>query len=149
MEPPRYQAANDHLMQIAEADGLQMSRPEIRANSHLAMMADAFARDAGMQEPFHTNMLNAYWQEHRNIGLREVVLDVAAKSGLDAADLEKAFDEGRYEQELADIYDECHRYGITGVPTFLIGRYMVVGAQPYEILEKALALASQEDEPAR
>jgi len=132
-------------MQMAAADSLEMSRPEVRANSHLPMMADAYARDQGMQEPFHTNMLNAYWQQHRNIGLRDVVLDVASASGLDVADLAKAFDEGRYEQEMIDIYDECHKYGITGVPTFLIGRYMIVGAQPYEVLEQALDLATKEE----
>ena len=27
------------------------------------------------------------------------------------------------------------QYGITGVPTFVVGRYGVVGAQPYEALE--------------
>jgi hypothetical protein len=28
-------------------------------------------------------------------------------------------------------------YGITGVPTFVAGRYGVVGAQPYEVLEQS------------
>ena len=38
------------------------------------------------------------------------------------------------------------RLGISGVPTFIIGRYMVVGAQPYEMLERALELAKQQEE---
>jgi len=108
-------------------------------------VADLFARDARKQEPFHTNMFKAYWQEHRNIGDRDVVLDVARQSGLDAAALAQAIDDRRYEPELAGVYDECNRYGITGVPTFIIGRYMVVGAQPYEMLERALDLAEQEE----
>lgn len=123
-----------------------MTRPPFRSNSHLAMIADAFARDRGLREPFHTKMFQAYWQEHHNIGDRQVVLDAARDSGLDTAELEKAMDDGRYEQELAAVYEECNRYGITGVPTFIIGRYMVVGAQPYEMLERALDLASSEEE---
>jgi predicted DsbA family dithiol-disulfide isomerase len=130
---------------MAQDEGLDMSRPPFRSNSHLALVADLFARDAGKQEPFHTNMFKAYWQEHRNIGDREVVLDVARQSGLDAAALAQAIDDRRYEQELAGVCDECNRYGITGVPTFIIGRYMVVGAQPYEMLERALDLAKQEE----
>ncbi len=122
-----------------------MSRPPFRSNSHLALVADLFARDARKQEPFHTNMFKAYWQEHRNIGDRDVVLDVARQSVLDAAALAQAIDDRRYEPELAGVYDECNRYGITGVPTFIIGRYMVVGAQPYEMLERALDLAEQEE----
>jgi predicted DsbA family dithiol-disulfide isomerase len=135
----------EHLQHMADEEGLDMSRPPFRSNSHVAMAADLFARDQGLQEPYHTNMFKAYWQDHRNIGQRDVVLDVARQSGLDADELAKALDDGRYEQELADVYDECGQYGINGVPTFIIGRYMVVGAQPYEVLERAFSLAEQED----
>src|SRR5689334_22699025 len=138
----------EHLQHMAEEEGLEMSRPPFRSNSHLAAAADLFARDKGLQEPFHTNMFKAYWQDHRNIGLREVVLDVAGASGLDVAELAQALDDRRYEDELAGVYDECGQYGITGVPTFIIGRYMVVGAQPYEVLERALTLASEEEAKA-
>lgn len=136
----------EHLEHMAQEEGLDMSRPPFRSNSHLAMAADLFARDARLQEPYHSNMFKAYWQEHRNIGLREVVLEVGAESGLDAEELAKALDDGRYEAEMAAVYDECGQYGINGVPTFIIGRYMVVGAQPYEMLERALNLAEQEAE---
>ena len=148
--PPRqgYEGLGEHVQRMADDEKLDMSRPPFRSNSHLALVADLFARDHGLQEPFHTNMFKAYWQEHRNIGQRDVVLDVARQSGLDAAQLEKAIDDGRYEQELASVYDECNTYGITGVPTFIIGRYMVVGAQPYEVLERALNVAEQEESAA-
>jgi predicted DsbA family dithiol-disulfide isomerase len=136
----------ERLEAMAREEGLEMSRPPFRTNSHLAQAADLFARDHGGQEPFHTNMFKAYWQAHRNIGQREVVLDVARQSGLDVEELEKALDDGRYEPELTEVYDECGRYGISGVPTFIMGRYMVVGAQPYDVLERALAKALEEEE---
>jgi predicted DsbA family dithiol-disulfide isomerase len=144
---PGMGSLGEHLQQMAQDEGLEMSRPPFRSNSHLAMAADLFARDSGQPEPYHSNMFKAYWQDHRNIGEREVVLDVARDSGLDPAELEKALDDGRYDPEMAAVYDECGQYGINGVPTFIIGRYMVVGAQPYEMLERALSLAEQE-EPA-
>ena len=31
---------------------------------------------------------------------------------------------------------KSHRYGVTGVPTFVADRYGVVGCQPYEALEQ-------------
>lgn len=144
MAPERQKAANDHLMQLAAEAGIEMSRPDFRTNSHLALVADAFARERGQVEPFHTRMLEAYWQQHRNIGLREVVLDVARESGLDVDELGRAIDDGRYEAELAEVYDECNRYGINSVPSFIIGRYLIVGAQPYEVFEKALRLTLEE-----
>ncbi|MGH2363055.1 MAG: DsbA family oxidoreductase [Chloroflexota bacterium] len=148
MPPDRQKAADDHIAAMAREAGVEMSRPDFRTSSHLALVADAFARDQGQVNPFHENMLHAYWTEHRNIGLLEVVLDVAAASGLNAPELRAAIEDGRYEAELAEVYDECNRYGINGVPTFLVGRYMVVGAQPYDVLERALKLAREDETPA-
>ena len=34
-----------------------------------------------------------------------------------------------------------HQYGVTGVPTFVAARYGVVGAQPYEVLERLVERA--------
>src|SRR5438093_4950675 len=65
---PGYERLGDHVARMAEEEGLDMSRPPFRANSHVALVADMFARDRGLQEPFHSNMFKAYWQEHRNIG---------------------------------------------------------------------------------
>ena len=120
---------NDNLSRVAAAEGIVMSRPETRANSHLALVAELFARDHGQQEPFRTNIFAAYWQQHRNIGLSQVVLDVARESGLDATELAHAIDDGRYEGELVAVSEEAHRYGINGTPSFIIGRYLVVRSE--------------------
>ena len=37
-------------------------------------------------------------------------------------------------------------YGITGVPTFVVGRYGVVGAQPYEALAQLVEKGLREEE---
>jgi predicted DsbA family dithiol-disulfide isomerase len=33
-------------------------------------------------------------------------------------------------------WDKSRRYGVTGVPTFVVGNRGMVGAQPYEALEE-------------
>jgi predicted DsbA family dithiol-disulfide isomerase len=38
------------------------------------------------------------------------------------------------------------QYGITGVPTFVVGHYGVVGAQPYEALEALVRKAGTASE---
>ena len=47
-----------------------------------------------------------------------------------------------------DAVDEdwklSRQYGITGVPTFVVGRHGVVGAQPYEALEQLVQKAAGE-----
>jgi predicted DsbA family dithiol-disulfide isomerase len=39
--------------------------------------------------------------------------------------------------------------GVTGVPTFVAGRYGVVGAQPYEVLDQLVRQAAADDVAAR
>jgi predicted DsbA family dithiol-disulfide isomerase len=43
-------------------------------------------------------------------------------------------------------WELSREYGITGVPTFVAGRYAVVGAQPYEVLEQLVRKAAAEGE---
>jgi predicted DsbA family dithiol-disulfide isomerase len=38
-------------------------------------------------------------------------------------------------------WEKSHRYGVTGVPTFVVGSNGVVGAQPYEALEELVKRA--------
>jgi predicted DsbA family dithiol-disulfide isomerase len=41
-------------------------------------------------------------------------------------------------------WEASRRLGVTGVPTFVAGRYGVVGAQPYEVLEELVRRAASE-----
>jgi predicted DsbA family dithiol-disulfide isomerase len=49
------------------------------------------------------------------------------------------------ERRLKDAVDadwaRSREWGVTGVPTFVVGRYGVVGAQPYQVLEQLLEKA--------
>jgi predicted DsbA family dithiol-disulfide isomerase len=38
-------------------------------------------------------------------------------------------------------WQRCRELGVTGVPTFVVGGQGVVGAQPYEVLERMLVEA--------
>jgi predicted DsbA family dithiol-disulfide isomerase len=43
------------------------------------------------------------------------------------------------------ILIELRKYGINGVPTFLIGNRFIFGAQPHEVFEKAITDVLEED----
>jgi len=38
------------------------------------------------------------------------------------------------------------QFGVTGVPTFVVGRYGVVGAHPYETLEQLVEKGEKDEE---
>nr|WP_249226955.1 DsbA family protein [Alicyclobacillus mengziensis] len=127
------------LSASGERYGLTFTENSRLSNSHLALEASEFARDAGNFHAFHTRIFKAYFSEGRDIGDRKVLSEIAKDSGVDVQALNTALDEGRYTGRLEEGQYEGQRYGVTGTPTFIINdKYKVVGAQPIEVMRKAL-----------
>ncbi len=98
--------------------------------------ADAEAPEQA--DALHDALYRAYFVETRNIGDIDVLMDVVAKAGLDAAAARDALEARRYRDAVDRDWAKSRQYGVTGVPTFVAGGYGVVGAQPYETLEALL-----------
>ena len=89
----------------------------------------------------------AYFLEGRAIGDRDTLIELAAEVGVDAGRARAALDAGEFADDVRADEREATELGITGVPFFVINRrYGVSGAQPPEILLKALA-TGWEDAP--
>ena len=43
-----------------------------------------------------------------------------------------------YQETVMGQYQEALQYGISGIPTFLVGNLMFTGAHPYEIFKSAM-----------
>jgi predicted DsbA family dithiol-disulfide isomerase len=58
---------------------------------------------------------------------------------LDADEMQRDVDGGKYTANLAEQVKWAYQIGVSGVPTYVINdRYAVVGAQPYEVFKNAL-----------
>jgi protein disulfide-isomerase len=129
-----------HLKETAASVCIEMRRNPIIANSQKALEAAEFAREAGRLDDFGPAMFKAYFTDAKNIGLPEVLVELAREADLDAEGLRAALEDDRYAQVVKDGSDWAHAVGVTGVPTFIFGRkYAVVGAQPYEAFEGVMA----------
>lgn len=127
------------VKQLADAIGLKMKRPDFIANSRPALEAAEYAREKGKFEEFHLAVFRAYWEDNRNIGLREVLRDIAEKFGLDGGELENALSEGRYAAVVAKQDAEARTLGVTGIPAYIIGnQFFIEGAQPYDVFQRAM-----------
>lgn len=119
------------LQNRAEELGLPYQPAPILANSALALAGAEFARDEGRFEDFHREMLEAVFSRGQNIGLREVIADIAVRAGLDGSAMLQAIDEKRYDQRLRQSQELGQQLQVSGVPTFIVNdRYAIVGAQP-------------------
>ena len=120
-----------------------MKAPQTFANSMLALQAGEFAAEAGMAEAFEDRVFRAYFNEGLNIGEHDVLLDLGAEVGLDREELEEALESGKYTMRIKNNAMSASQKGISGVPTFLIGDWPLVGAQSEDVMRRVLKRARE------
>lgn len=139
---PRYRAVFDRLRALGEEASIGFDGLAVVANSHLALEAAEFAREAGPEAfaAFHRHLFRAYFEEGRNIGLAGELVEIGSTCGLDGESLRAALDRRSYAARVDDLVDGARRSGISSTPTFIVDeRYAIPGAQPYEVFEEVMA----------
>jgi predicted DsbA family dithiol-disulfide isomerase len=125
---------------MAAGVGLHLALHERLINSRPALQAAEFARELGRFEPMHHELLKAYWDEGRDVSDIAVLREVAARAGVDVAGMEAAIAADRFGDYLDARRAEAEELGINGIPAHVIAdRYLVMGAQPYDVFERVMA----------
>jgi predicted DsbA family dithiol-disulfide isomerase len=124
-----------------QAEGLPYGNRSMTYNSRLAQELGAWADSQPGGDAIHDALFRAYFVDARNIGDPEVLVEIAASVGLPAAQAREVIDKRTHKAAIDADWEKSHRYGVTGVPTFVIGSNGVVGAQPYEALEELVKRA--------
>lgn len=125
-----------------QAEGLPYGKRTMTYNSRLAQELAAWADAQPGGEAIHDALFRAYFVDARNIGDPDVLVEVAAAAGLPADKAREVIDKRTHRAAVDADWEKSHRYGVTGVPTFVIGNRGVVGAQPYEVLEELVKQAT-------
>jgi len=124
-----------------EAEGLPYGTRTMTYNSRLAQELGAWADTQPGGDAIHDALFRAYFVDARNIGDPEVLVEIAKSVGLDADQAREVIEKRSHKAAVDADWNKSHQYGVTGVPTFVVGRHGVVGAQPYEALEALLKQA--------
>jgi predicted DsbA family dithiol-disulfide isomerase len=124
------------------AEGLPYGERTMTYNSRLAQELGKWADTQPGGEAIHDALFRAYFVEARDISRPEVLLDIAERAGLSAAGAREVLGQRTFKDAVDADWALSRQYGITGVPTFVAGRYGVVGAQPYEALEELVRKAA-------
>jgi predicted DsbA family dithiol-disulfide isomerase len=144
--PERLAAARERFEQVAAAEGLAYAQRTHWYNSVPAHEAALWADEHGDGEAFRRAVYRAYFADGLNIGSSDVLAGLADGLGLDAPDLRAALTEGRYRERVNEQFEFAREAGVTGVPAYVAGRYMMVGAQSYEVFCKLIETSQAEDE---
>jgi predicted DsbA family dithiol-disulfide isomerase len=129
------------MKKLMDAEGLPYGRRTHTYNSRLAQELGKWADGEPGGQALHDALYRAYFVDARNIGDPEVLIDLARSVGLSAETARAVLAERRCKDAVDADWAKSHAYGVTGVPTFVAGRWGVVGAQPYEVLEELLLKA--------
>jgi predicted DsbA family dithiol-disulfide isomerase len=138
-------AMNAQMQARMEAEGLPYGERTMTYNSRLAQELGKWADTQPGGEAIHDALFRAYFVQTQNIGDPAVLLEIVDKLGLSAEGAREVIEKRTFKDAVDEDWALSRQLGVTGVPTFVAGRYGVVGAQPYETLERLVEKAASEE----
>ncbi|MGN6810560.1 MAG: DsbA family oxidoreductase [Thermomicrobiales bacterium] len=122
----------------------RVTRAPNTADAHRLVL---FAAEQGQTWTMVETLFAAYFTDGRDVSDREELIALAAAAGLDAAAARDYLASDANVAAVQASQRTAYRHGVQGVPFFVFAeRYALSGAQPLDIFERALDLASSEGE---
>jgi predicted DsbA family dithiol-disulfide isomerase len=108
------------------------------------------AAERGVQDAVKERLMLATFTEGEPVGDAETLVRLVAEVGLDADEAREVLQSGRYADEVRADERDAQRFGISGVPFFVVDRtYGVSGAQPADVLLQVLDKAWEDSRPVQ
>ncbi|GAA4899700.1 DsbA family oxidoreductase [Streptomonospora salina] len=139
---------NTSVYPMARRIGVDLSLPTVspQPRSDKAFMVLQLAAEHGVPEAYSGAMFRAFFQQDRNIGDDEVIIDVAESVGLDRGDVVSALaSEDRRRRRRGDQEYAVGTVGISAVPGFRVDGRIAAGVPDADRLTQLVdAAVSQE-----
>ncbi len=87
---------------------------------------------------FDVAILEALWEDARDIGDPDVLAELAAEVDIDPDEIRAAIEDEELAGTLSERFAAAYQRGVTGVPTFEYDGYSARGAVPPEQLERLI-----------
>jgi predicted DsbA family dithiol-disulfide isomerase len=126
------------LRKVAREEGLPFGHRDKTYNSRLAQELGKWAESKGQGKAYHDAVFRAYFAEGRNIGKLSELLALIGSLSLPVEEARKVLEDRSFKDLVDADWQRSYRMGVQAVPTFLAGGQFLVGAMPYEALEKFL-----------
>ncbi|GAA1490955.1 DsbA family oxidoreductase [Brachybacterium sacelli] len=126
---------------MSDRVGVPMTLPSIspQPRTEKAFMVLQLAQERGLAEVYTEAMFSAFFQQDRNIGLNEVMVDVATSVGLDRAEVEEALNsDERRQRQRADQAYAVNTVGIDSVPGIVVEGQVLLGVPSATRLKKVI-----------
>ena len=146
MSQSQIAASNQNLAEVGAAVGAKYNMDRVViSNTRKANELLHFAKAHGKQQEMKERLFRAYWAEGRRLGRVDELVDLAAAIGLDEGAARQSLETGKYRGAVRADMEQGERYGIAGVPFFLLAeKYGLSGAQETDTFLRALATIAEE-----
>ncbi|WP_115789011.1 DsbA family oxidoreductase [Arthrobacter silvisoli] len=131
----------DAVYPMAERLGIDVALPTVspQPRTEKAFIVLQLAQEHGKAEGYSEAMYKAFFQDDRDIGQDEVILDVAASVGLDSADVMIALQSvERRARQRSDQDYAANTVGITSVPGIVVNGQVLPGVPSATRLKKVI-----------
>ena len=125
-----------HLRNTAHQLGLPFGDRRMTYNSRRAQELGKWAENCGRGDAFHNAVFKAYFANGLNIAVDTVLMDIAQSVDLDPLEARTVIEQGQYRNAVDRDWQRSRHMGISAVPTFVINRQRLVGAQSYQDLTR-------------
>ena len=132
--------ASERLRQMARESGREIVFRDWMPSSRRALEASEYAREQGKHAAFHHAVFQKFYGEGQDMSDWKVLREAAEEVGLDPDEMQKETESDKYRSVVDEHMRAAQGMGITGVPAYVLGeRYLIMGAQPYEVFEQVMA----------
>jgi predicted DsbA family dithiol-disulfide isomerase len=139
-----HERAHGAFTRVAESgapDGITFHFDRIKRapNTEDAHRLVLFAAESGREWETSDALFSAYFEQGRDVGDLEVLVEVASEAGLDAEEVRAYLASDANRAAVQASQEAAHQIGVDGVPFYILNdRYGISGAQPVELLVAAL-----------
>lgn len=132
---------NGSVYPMARRLGVDINLPTVSPQPRTARAFTVLqlANEHGVGQEYSKAMFRAFFQQDRDIGEDEVILDIAASVGLDRAEAIQALEsDERRSQQLADQEYAVDSVGVTAVPSVRVNGRLYPGVLDADRLKRAV-----------
>lgn len=126
---------------LADRLGVPIKLPSISPQPRTAKAFEllAMAQDKGLDHAYSMRVLQAFFQEDRDIGDPDVLVELGGDAGLDPDQAQRALESGTYTERHREALRHARDdMAITSVPTIVIGNQVFRGTPPSQELKAAI-----------
>jgi len=128
------------LRKTADDLGLPFGERERTYNSRMSQELGLWAESKNKGDAFHHAVFRAYFADGKNIAKVPVLLDLTESAGLSREEAAAVISTRAFKAEVDADWTLSREMGITAVPTVVMRQEKLVGAQPYDMLERLMTL---------